>query len=265
MSSEHVGGQVEVLVEDPGVEAGVLLGGEGVQLSPPTASKRRWRCPCAERSLVPLKSRCSRKCEASRESPWASRRASRPRPSTPNAGRADAGHRLGDDAEPAGQDGSGVRVRPTPPRRRSAHATPQRSAVSWTAAARQRRSPRPAAARDVSGVGPGVTLALAVLDDTGSATACRGRRSRRSGPGPSGRPSTSSTVSTRLPPASERSLLMCSRPSLPGIERDEGTEVGRLDDRAEVALADLRHRRVGDGVDRPAGGLGRASPLVAPM
>ena len=52
----------------------------------------------------------------------------------------------------------------------------------------------------------------------GPATACRGRRSRRSRPGSSGPPrATSSTASTRLPPARARSLLMCSRPSLPGM------------------------------------------------
>ncbi|MPM13199.1 hypothetical protein SDC9_59554 [bioreactor metagenome] len=37
---------------------------------------------------------------------------------------------------------------------------------------------------------------------------------------------------------------------------DERAEVDDLDDGAEVALADLGHRRVGDGVDHRAGGLG---------
>src|SRR6476469_522529 len=44
---------------------------------------------------------------------------------------------------------------------------------------------------------------------------------------------------------------------LAGQQRDEGAEVGRLHDGAEVALADLGHRRVGDRVDRGASGLGR--------
>src|SRR6476659_1673683 len=39
-------------------------------------------------------------------------------------------------------------------------------------------------------------------------------------------------------------------------QRDERTEVRRLDDGAEVALADLRHRRVRDAVDDRTGGLG---------
>ena len=43
---------------------------------------------------------------------------------------------------------------------------------------------------------------------------------------------------------------------LAGEQRDERTEVGRLHDRAEVALADLGHRRVGDRVDGGPGGLG---------
>src|SRR6478735_9235852 len=40
-------------------------------------------------------------------------------------------------------------------------------------------------------------------------------------------------------------------------QRDERTEVRRLDDRAEVTLAHLGHRRVRDAVDDRAGGLGR--------
>src|SRR5690606_1011943 len=40
-------------------------------------------------------------------------------------------------------------------------------------------------------------------------------------------------------------------------ERDERAERRRLDDRADEALADLRDVRVGDRVDRRAGGLGR--------
>src|SRR5689334_11654397 len=40
-------------------------------------------------------------------------------------------------------------------------------------------------------------------------------------------------------------------------ERDEGAERGRLHHGAHVALADLGHGRVGDGIDHGAGGLGR--------
>src|SRR5690606_19064073 len=40
---------------------------------------------------------------------------------------------------------------------------------------------------------------------------------------------------------------------------DEGAEGRRLDDGPDEALADLRHLRVGDGVDRLAGGLGRGA------
>ncbi len=43
---------------------------------------------------------------------------------------------------------------------------------------------------------------------------------------------------------------------LAGEQRHERTEGRRLHDRAQVALADLRHGRVGDAVDRGAGGLG---------
>src|SRR3954453_23534538 len=44
---------------------------------------------------------------------------------------------------------------------------------------------------------------------------------------------------------------------LAGQQRDEGAEVGRLHHGAEVALADLGHRRVGDRVDGGASSLGR--------
>ena len=69
--------------------------------------------------------------------------------------------------------------------------------------------------------------------------------------------STSSTFSTRLPPTRRRICEMCSRPSLPGRERDERTERRGLDDRADEALADLGHVRVGDRVDRRTRGLRR--------
>src|SRR5699024_7907462 len=42
-------------------------------------------------------------------------------------------------------------------------------------------------------------------------------------------------------------------------ERDEGAEVDHAHDGAEVALADLGDHRVGDGVDRGAGRLGRGA------
>lgn len=44
-------------------------------------------------------------------------------------------------------------------------------------------------------------------------------------------------------------------------QRHERTEGGGLDDRTQVALADLRHGRVGDAVDRGAGGLGLRADL----
>ena len=76
---------------------------------------------------------------------------------------------------------------------------------------------------------------------------------------------TSSTFSTRLPPASLRSCEMCSRPSLPGSSETNAPKVGGLDHRAEVALADLGHVRVGDRVDhapaRPRPWGRRSAPM----
>jgi hypothetical protein len=166
-----------------------------------------------------------------------------------DAGRADAGHLLGDDPQPAGQDGAadagpptavvpveGVRVvrscrasaRQLPAERSPLHAS--------IGAASDSASRRPAASSSST---TGISDSLPRSSISAISTWIFWPTE-----------TTSSTLSTRLPPARARSLLMCSRPSLPGQQRDERAEVGRLDDRAEVALADLGHRRVGDRVDR---------------
>ena len=70
--------------------------------SPPTASSDT-EMSSADRVGVPLKSRCSRKCDAP-DIVGDSSREPTPDPDA-DAGGADAGHRLGDDAQPARKDG----------------------------------------------------------------------------------------------------------------------------------------------------------------
>ena len=100
--------------------------------SPPTASSAT-EMSSAERSGVPLNSRCSRKCEQ----PCSARRLVARADADPDAdaGRADAGHLLGDDPQAAGQDG-------TPDARGHLPvAVRARSAGCGSSPARQRRRP----------------------------------------------------------------------------------------------------------------------------
>ena len=100
--AEHVHGQAEVLVEDPGVEAGVLLGGEGVELTAHRVQRDRdvERRPLAgaleEQVLEEVRAAVQgrRLVAGAHADP------------DPDAGRADAGQLLGDHPQPAGQDGA---------------------------------------------------------------------------------------------------------------------------------------------------------------
>ena len=206
----------------------------------------------AERRAVPLNSRCSRKCEAAgqrrRLVPRADRR---PRPRPP----------------PSGRPGTCSVTTRSPPGRTVRRTRRSRAGASFGSRVRvepgfcscaERRQPvTPRRTR------AGVGRRLGVASELSSSTTGTSDSLPRSSISAISTwifwptETTSSTLSTRLPPARARSLLMCSSPSLPGHQRDERTEVRRLDHGAEVALADLGHRRVGDLVDGLAGGLGR--------
>ena len=193
--AEHVDGQRQVLVEDPRVEAGVLLGGEGVELTADRVERDR---DVQRRALGgALEQQVLEEVRAAVQRRRLVARADADPDA--DAGRAGAGHLLGDDPQPAGQDGT-PDARGHLRRRR-----PSRSAgCAWCACRAGRADDRPAAGcRPVVAVvggsasvtrrrRPSSASADAVGARTprrpGSATACRGRRSRRSGPGSSGRP-----------------------------------------------------------------------------
>ena len=173
--AEDVDGQRQVLVEDPGVEAGVLLGGEGVEL---TADLVERDGDVEGRALSgALEQQVLEEVRGAVQGGGLVARAD----ADPDAdrGRADARHVLGDDAQAAGQDGAahggvagvgrsrraaGSRL-PAARRVRGAHV------VLRPPPAPRRTRPRPRRPRR-----------------RGPARACRGRRSRRSRPGPSGPP-----------------------------------------------------------------------------
>ena len=69
--------------------------------------------------------------------------------------------------------------------------------------------------------------------------------------------STSSTFSTRLPPASLRTSLTCSSPSLPGRSETNAPNVASLTTVPRNCSPTSGLVRVGDRVDLGAGGLGR--------
>ena len=100
--AEHVDRQAEVLVEDPRVEAGVLLGGERVEL----AADRVERDRDVERG--PLAGALEQQVLEEVRAAVQGRRlvARADADPDPDAGRPDAGQLLGDDAQPAGQDGT---------------------------------------------------------------------------------------------------------------------------------------------------------------
>ena len=98
--AEHVDRQRQVLVEDPRVEAGVLLGGEGVEL----AADRVERDRDVERRAL-LGALEEQVLEEVRAAVQARRLVARADADPhADAGRADAGHVLGDDPQAAGQD-----------------------------------------------------------------------------------------------------------------------------------------------------------------
>ena len=100
--AQHVDGQRQVLVEDPRVEAGVLLGGEGVELAAHRVEgdgdveRRALRGALEEQVLEEVGAAVQSRRLVTRADV----------DPHPDAGRARAGHVLGDDPQPAGQEGT---------------------------------------------------------------------------------------------------------------------------------------------------------------
>ncbi len=207
--AQHVDRGGEVLVEDPRVEDGVLLGGEGVELPAHRVERDRdlHRGPLGgaleEQVLEEVRAAVQGRGLVARPDvdPHA------------DAGRAGAGHLLGDDPQAAGQDrasyarghrpfgvldgveGAGGAV--------LLHGGPSgcctgvapRPAPGWNATTGRRRPPagrggveRQVTRRRWPRPRPTPRSRPRPRRRRGPATACRGRRSRRWRPGPSGRP-----------------------------------------------------------------------------
>ena len=219
----------QVLVEDPRVVAGVLLGGEGVHLAADRVHARD-EISSAPRRCVPLNSRCSRKCDAPcSDGPLVAAADADP---DAEGDRPDARDLLRDDTEPSRQDGAAHRVRCAAVRRRreGSRAVAGRSAYS---------APRPGAGcvvlhrheADLAALVDLLDLDLQLVADVDD-------------------------VLDLADALAVAELADVDQAVLAGQQADERAEGGGLDDRAQEALADLRHGRVGDHVDGRQGRLG---------
>ena len=136
--AEHVDRQRQVLVEDPRVEAGVLLGGEGVELAADRVERDR---DVQRRALGgALEQQVLEEVRAAVQGRRLVARADAD--PDPDAGRADAGQLLGDDPQPAGQDGTPDALTSPRRRRRARSAGCGSCPASARAAERSRVTPR---------------------------------------------------------------------------------------------------------------------------
>ena len=254
-------------VEHVRVEAGVLLGGERVELA---ADRVDLLGDLAARSgaRVPLNSRCSRKCDAPREPSGVSSREPTST-QTPTEARRTPGI---------------VSVTTRRPPGSTVRATPDDRGDRAVARSRERRRAGRGAAADGAG--------------DGTAVAARPGRTASSAPVPLGgvvggrrRLAASSSLTgdqadlaavvdlgdldlelvadvddvlDLADPLAAAQLGDVHQAVAAGQQRDERAERGGLDDGAQEALADLRHLRVGDRVDHVDRGLRRSAPSAAP-
>ena len=252
MSRDDVDRHRQVVVEHPGVVAGVLLAGGGVRLAADGVERLGDVHRGAPRGALE-----QQVLEEVRRAVVAVGLVARA-DADPGADgrRAQARHVLGQHPDPAGQDGTAHERRRRPARRSASLPGRPGPRRAGGRAARQASAPLRSARRRLGA--RSASAPSAPPRRRRAARACRAGRSRRSRPGPSGprrgRPRRSRRACRR--PACGSARCAAGRPC-PATSETNAPKRRRLDHGADEALADLGHVRVGDRVDRRPRGLGR--------